>query len=57
MFASLDQLLFYKTSRKDDLIQLAYLLHYLLFKGQFAPYMNDKSISRLENLRGCQRLK
>lgn len=40
-FCSLNQLLFYSTSRKDDLISLMYLLIYFLRKGNL-PEINEK---------------
>ena len=57
MFASLSQLQFQTTSRKDDLHSLCYMLYYLLNYGIFSPYKNDKNLSRLENLKACQKLK
>ena len=56
MYASVDQLNFRATSRKDDIIQLCYLLHYLLMEGNFAPYSRNCK-DPMVNLLMCRKLK
>lgn len=55
MFASVDQMKFYKTSRRDDLISLFYLIIHLLNNNSFVC-KNDDEMKFLKNL-GSSRTK
>ena len=47
MFASLNQMNFMKTSRKDDLISATYLLLTVLNKNEL-PFLNQDTIVKME---------
>ena len=49
IFASLNQLNFQMTSRRDDLISLCYLLIYLLNKGNLKGIDLSQNLSRNES--------
>ena len=49
IFASLNQLRFLTTSRRDDLISLCYMLVFLLNKGSLPDIDLNKRLSRKES--------
>lgn len=48
MFASIDQMEFKETSRRDDLASLAYMMLFLM-NGQNLPGLEGKYIQTIEN--------
>jgi hypothetical protein len=49
IFSSLNQLNFQSTSRRDDLISLAYMMSLMIQKGKLSEINPDASLSQFES--------
>ena len=57
IFASVNQLEFMTTSRRDDLISLCYLLTYMINEGKIQGLILDSNLSQIETFKNAKAAK